>query len=211
MTLNESRPLAVVTGASSGIGYELAKIFAENGFDLMLAAEDDQLEEVQRELSRVATVDSVQVDLASEEGVEELYHYIRTATRPVEALALTTGVGAGDEPRRAGEVEKELDLIDLNVRATVHLCNLVVNEMVQRNRGKILFTSATLAAAMPATYQVIYEASKSFLRSFAEAVRTELRGTAVSVTTIDDDDDPAVVAKQSFEALMADREEVAPV
>jgi len=201
----------VVTGASSGIGYELAKVFAENGFDLILAAEDDRLEEVQRELSRVATVDSVQVDLASEEGVEELYHYIHTATRPVEALALTAGVGAGDEPRRQGEIEKELDLIDLNVRATVHLCSLVVNDMVRRNRGKILFTSATLAAAMPITYQVIYEASKSFLRSFADAVRTELRGTAISVTTINDGDDPVAVARESFAALMADREEVAPV
>lgn len=211
MTLNETRPLAVVTGASNGIGYELAKVFAENGFDLMLAAEDDQLEAVQRELSRIATVDSIQVDLASEEGVEELYHHIHTATRPVEALVLNAGVGAGDEPRRIGEVEKELDLIDLNVRATVHLCSLVVNDMLRCNRGKILFTASTLAAAMPVTYQAIYDASKSFLRSFAQAVRTELKDTAISVTAVEDGENPATLARESFAALMAEREEVAPV
>ena len=96
MSSSPARPLAVVTGASSGIGFELAKQFATNGYDLVVAAEDPELHDAARELERLgASVDAVQVDLATDEGVDTLYHRLEDGGRPVDAVALNAGVGAG--------------------------------------------------------------------------------------------------------------------
>src|SRR5215210_6587024 len=143
MPTSTSRPLAVVTGASSGIGLELAKQFADNGFDLIVAAEDDELGGAAAELSA--------------HGAQ------------VDAVALNAGIGAGgaftDTP-----LEKELRVIDLNVRSTVHLAKHVVRDMVARGEGRILFTSS-IASTMPGTFQAVYNASKSFVQSFTLALR----------------------------------------
>src|SRR5215207_2036267 len=118
---------AVVTGASSGIGLELARQFAAHGYGLVLAAD----EAIPAELGG----DHVRVDLSTSAGVEELYERIRD--RPVEAIALNAGITA-----RSDDLERELSLIDLNVRGTVHLARLVTNDMVSRGRGRVLFTSS---------------------------------------------------------------------
>ncbi|RYG66415.1 SDR family NAD(P)-dependent oxidoreductase [bacterium] len=92
--VNTKRPLAVVTGASSGIGYELAKVFAKNGFDLVVAAEDSGIEKTGKELQQLgAEVETVQIDLASDTGVDQLYTRIKSLGRPVDAAALNAGVG----------------------------------------------------------------------------------------------------------------------
>jgi short-subunit dehydrogenase len=122
----DGRQLAVVTGASSGIGFELAKVFAEDAFDLIVAAEDEELDHAHGELGQVGNVlDSVRVDLSRPEGVERLYERITADGRPVDVLCLNAGIGAGGEFARETSLDKELRLIDLNVRSTVHLCKLV--------------------------------------------------------------------------------------
>ncbi|MBE2316520.1 SDR family NAD(P)-dependent oxidoreductase [Solirubrobacter sp. CPCC 204708] len=223
MNTTQTRPLALVTGASSGIGYELAKQFANNGFDLVIAAEDDAINTVGTELA----AEAVQVDLATDEGVDELYGRIKG--RKVDAIALNAGIGAGGAFATDTALEDELKLIDLNVRSTVHLAKHVVKDMVARDEGRILFTSS-IASTMPGSFQAVYNASKSFVQSFALALRNELKDTNVTVTSLmpgptetefferadmldtkvgqDDKDDPADVAKDGFEALMAGKERV---
>jgi len=219
-----------VTGASSGIGFELAKVFGEEGFDLLIAAEDDELNEAARELSAIApSVEEVKVDLSRPEGVRHLYERIAEMARPVDALALNAGIGAGGDFATETNLDKELTLIDLNVRSTVHLCKLVLADMVSRNQGRILITSS-IASTMPGAYQAVYNASKSFDQSFALAIRNELKDTEVTVTSLmpgptdtefferagmedtkvgaEQKDDPADVARQGFEALMAGKERV---
>jgi uncharacterized protein len=230
MAAAESRPIALVTGASSGIGLELAKQFAHNGFDLVLAAEDTALTDAARECeSAGVSVLSVQTDLATYEGVEELWSAVTGAGRPLEAVALNAGIGAGGEFVDGTDLDEELKLVNLNVVSTVHLAKRVLPGMVDRGRGQVLLTSS-IASMMPSTYLAVYGASKSFVQSFSEALREELKETGVTVTAMmpgptetefferadmmdtkvgsDDKDDPATVARQGFEALMAGKEKV---
>ena len=137
-TLAKRRELAVVTGASSGIGFELAKQFAEHGFDLVIAAKSDKIERAARELAGTgAIVDAVMVDLATPEGVKELYRRITATGRPVEAIAINAGVGVGGDFAEQTSLEDELGLVRLNVESVVHLAKLVVKDMVACGRGRV--------------------------------------------------------------------------
>jgi short-subunit dehydrogenase len=232
MTAPTGNEFAVVTGASSGIGYELAKQFAEHGYDLLITAEGEDIEQAAADLRRDGRnqVHAVRADLATYDGVEELYRAIRATGRPVDAVALNAGRGIGGDFARQTRLEDELNVIDVNVTSTVHLAKRVLPEMVERNAGRVLFTSS-VASMMPGTYQAVYNASKSFVQSFAEALREELKDTDVTVTSLmpgptetnffhraemDDTrvgsssskDDPALVAEQGFEALMKGKEKV---
>jgi uncharacterized protein len=171
----------------------------------------------------------VQVDLSREAGVDELYGRVVAADRPLDAAALNAGIGAGGAFATDTALEDELRLIDLNVRSTVHLAKHLVRDMVDRDRGRILFTSS-IASTMPGAFQAVYNASKSFVQSFALALRNELEDTDVTVTSLmpgptdtefferadmldtkigaGDKDDPADVARDGFEALMAGDERV---
>ncbi len=220
----------MVTGASSGIGLELAKLFAGDGYDVIVAAEDGEIVTVAEGVERSGVhAEAVQVDLATPEGVEELYRRVRATGRPVDAIALNAGIGAGGGFATDTDLADELRLIDLNVRSTVHLAKYVVRDMVARNQGRILFTSS-IASTMPGSFQAVYNASKSFVQSFALALRNELKDTGVTVTSLmpgptdtefferadmldtrvgaGDKDDPADVARDGFEALMAGDERV---
>jgi uncharacterized protein len=223
------KPLAVVTGASSGIGRELAVQFAEHGFDLVVAAEDTGINDAARDFETLgAGVTPVQVDLATAEGVEALYAAIVGTGREVDAIALNAGVGVGG-PFIENDLDDEINLINLNIVGTVHLAKLVVRDMVERGEGRVLFTSS-IAALMPGSFQAVYNASKAFVQSFSEALRNELKDTGVVVTALQpgatetnffhraglDDtrvgaskkDDPADVARQGFEALMDGKDHV---
>ena len=222
-----TRPLAVVTGASSGIGLELAKLFAAADFDLVIAAEDRDVRTVAEGIRAAGVwVEAVQVDLATPKGVEELH---RRIGRPVDALALNAGIGAGGAFVGDTELDDELKLIDLNVRSTVHLAKLLLPEMVARGEGRVLITSS-VASTMPGSFQAVYNASKSFVQSFALALRNELTDSGVTVTSLmpgptetefferadmldtkvgtGDKDDAADVARDGFEAMMAGKERV---
>jgi uncharacterized protein len=225
-----SGEFAVVTGASSGIGFELARVLADEGFDLLINAEDAELDSATAELeAQGAVVEAVKADLSAPEGVEILYAAIRERGRPVDVLCLNAGVGAGGDFARDTDLEKELRLIDLNVRSTVHLAKLALEDMVARDHGRVLFTSS-IASTIPGSFQAVYNASKSFVQSFALALRNELKDTEIGITSLmpgptdtefferadmldtqvgaDDKDDPADVAREGYEALMAGRERV---
>jgi uncharacterized protein len=223
------RPLALVTGASTGIGVELARQFAGNGFDLFITAHDAALDDAVRALEPLdGSVESLRVDLATGEGVDELWRAVQELGRPLAAAALNAGRGAGGAFIDT-ELGDELEIVDLNVRSTVHLAKHVVRDMVSRGEGRILFTSS-IASTMPGSFQAVYNASKSFVQSFALALRNELQDSGVTITSLmpgptetefferadmldtkvgaDDKDDPADVARDGFEALMAGKERV---
>lgn len=215
---------AVVTGASSGIGLELAKQFAINGFDLLITSESDAIEGAAQEIQFLGgNVETISADLSTREGVHKLYEHIQSSGRSVDAIAINAGVGVGG-PFTETDIDEEIKMIELNVISSVHLAKHVVRDMVQRGSGKILITSS-IASTMPSPFEAVYGATKSFLQSFALALRNELKDTGVTVTSLmpgptetnffhraglDDTrvgqskkDDPAEVAKQGFEALMA--------
>ncbi|HZA15706.1 MAG TPA: SDR family NAD(P)-dependent oxidoreductase [Pseudonocardiaceae bacterium] len=227
--MTDIKPFAVVTGASSGIGFELAKQFAQNGFDLLVTAEDEGLRSAADQLQSAGIqVHSVQTDLSTYDGVERLYAAITATGRPVSAAALNAGVGQGGAFIDT-DLADELRIIDLNVRSTVHLAKRLLQEMVARNDGRMLITSS-IASTMPGSFQAVYNASKSFLQSFAEALGNELKDTKVTITSLmpgptdtnffhranmDDTrigqgpkDDPAQVAKHGFHALMEGKNKV---
>jgi short-subunit dehydrogenase len=226
------RPFAVVTGASSGIGYELARQFAQHGYDVLIAAEDAGIDQAAVDVERDthAAVHPVRTDLATFDGVEKLYAAIQAIGRPLDAIALNAGRGAGGDFARDTSLQDELNIIDVNITSTVHLAKRVLPAMIERGTGKVLFTSS-IASAMPGSYQAVYNASKAFVQSFAEAIRNELKDTGVTVTalmpgptdtnffaradmldtkigTTNSLDDPAKVAEQGFEALMKGEDQV---
>ena len=223
MTTSEKKPLALVTGASSGIGLELARQFGQNGFDLVIAAEDPGLSAAAADLrSTGADVQPVQVDLRTPDGVRQLYATATAGGRALDAVALNAGVGQGGAFIDT-DLADDQEIIDLNITSTVRLAKLVLREMAGRGDGKVLITSS-IASTMPGSFQAVYNASKSFLQSFAEAVQEELKDTGITITSLmpgptdtnffhraemDDTpvgegkkDDPAQVAAQGFAALM---------
>jgi short-subunit dehydrogenase len=218
------RPLALVTGASSGIGRELAKQFAENGFDLIIAAENVELDDATEELRAFGVaVAPVSVDLTKPADVERLVAAVRGSGRPLAAAALNAGVGAGGRFIE-NDLDREREIIDLNCTSTVALAKPIAQDMAARGEGRILFTSS-VASQAPEPFQAVYGASKAFVQSFAQALREELKDNGVSVTALlpgptdteffdradltetklgasDKKDDPAQVARQGFEGLM---------
>lgn len=222
-------PLALVTGASSGIGFELAKLFVDDGYDVIVAADDDGINASADKLAAGgADVRAVQVDLRKPDDVERLYRSI--GGRPLDAVALNAGTGGGGPFVERG-LEEDLNIVDLNVRSTTHLAKLVLRDMAKRGRGKVLFTSS-VASMMPGSLQTVYNASKSFVQSFAQALQDELRDTDITVTSLMPGptetnffkragmldtlvgrmpkDDAGKVAKQGYDALMrGDRKVVA--
>jgi uncharacterized protein len=229
-TDNGRRPLALVTGASSGIGRELAKQFADNGFDVLIVAEDPRITDVAGELEgNGASIQSAQIDLAESAGVEDLHRLVQAAGRPVQAAALNAGIGAGGAFVGETALADEIQIVNLNVRSTVHLAKLLLPAMVDRGEGQVLFTSS-IASTMPGSFQAVYNASKSFIQSFALALRNELKDSGVTITALmpgptdtefferaemldtkvgaGEKDDPAQVAREGFEALMVGDERV---
>lgn len=229
MSGQSTTQFAVVTGASSGIGLELAKQFAQHGYDLLITAESARVDDAASELRAMgASVTTVRANLATRDGVDALYARIKGEGRPVDAIAINAGVGVGGAFVK-NSLDDELDLINLNVVSVVHLAKHVVRDMVARNEGRVLFTSS-IAAEMPAPFQAVYGASKAFVLSFAEALRNELKGTNLTITAlqpgatdtnfferadmmdtrvaVDAKSDPADVARAGFEALMKGKDHV---
>ncbi|CAL9322010.1 SDR family NAD(P)-dependent oxidoreductase [Streptomyces sp. SudanB135_2055] len=218
------RPLALITGASSGIGYELARLFAEHGHDLVVNAEDERLEHAARRLRETGVeVRAVRADLRTAEGVDRLVAALTGLT--VDVAALNAGVGRGGafvdtDPR------DDQSVIDLNVSSTVRLAKPLLRDMVARGVGRLMFTSS-VAATMPGSFQSVYNASKSFVQSFAQALQEEVADTGVTVTSFMpgptetdffrragmtdtkvgtmEKDDPAQVARQAYDAVMKGR------
>ncbi|MFP5212214.1 MAG: SDR family NAD(P)-dependent oxidoreductase [Acidobacteriota bacterium] len=216
------RPLAIVTGASSGIGYELAKLCAENGFDLLIAADAPDIHKAAQDFRAIGVmVESVQADLATREGVDKLCAAVRG--RPVDALLANAGHGLGHAFLDQG-FEEVRHVIDTNITGTIDLIQRVGRGMRARNQGRILITGS-IAGFMPGAFSAVYNGTKAFINSFSFALRNELKDTDVTVTCLmpgatdteffaradeldtkigqQKKDDPADVAKDGFDAMMA--------
>src|ERR1700761_6708937 len=181
MNPSPNRQFAVVTGASSGIGYELARQFGQNGFDLLIVSDKEHINDAARALEDTGvSVDSIQADLATYDGVEKLYAAIKSTGRRLDAIAINAGVGISGDFARDTDLEDELNLINLNVVSPVHLAKRGLRDMLESGGGKVLFTSS-IAGTMPGPFEAVYNASKAFLTSFAQAVRNELKDTNVSI------------------------------
>jgi len=181
------RPLAVVTGGSAGIGFELARKFLEAGYDVIINAEEqDKLEAAAQTLMADGSggrVEAVAADLTRSGEVQQLYDRITAMGRPVDILAANAGVGVHGDFAEETSLEDEIALINLNVTSQVHLMKLVSADMVKRGSGDILITSS-IASIMPGPRMAVYAASKAFLRSFGEAIRQELKDRGVNVTVL---------------------------
>ena len=148
MANSVNRSLALITGASSGIGYELAKQFAQNGFDLIVAAEGQGIYQASRDFQESgAAVKPVQADLAEYEGVEKLYKEIQAEGRPLDAAAINAGVGVGGDFTHESDLGAELRLIDLNVKSTVHLAKRILKDMADRRAGRVLYRLGSIDSA----------------------------------------------------------------
>lgn len=175
-----ARPLAVVTGASSGIGFELARQCANNGFDLIIAA-DRPLTQARRELSDTgSSVEAIETDLAQRAGVDKLYEAIRG--RQVDALIANAGHGLGK-----AFLDQDFDdiehVIDTNITGTLYLIHKVGADMRRLDSGRILIVGS-IAGFMPGAFQAVYNGSKAFIDSFSWALRNELQDTHVTVTCL---------------------------
>jgi uncharacterized protein len=175
--------LAVVTGASSGIGYELAKDLARRGYDLVIASAGERLAPAANEFRTLGVqVIEVQVDLAKRNGPQTLWDQIMALGRPLDIACINAGVGVGGLFQDAN-LDEELNMVDLNCASTIQLAKYLVRHMTQRNAGRILFT-ASIAGEMVAPREAVYAATKAFVLSFAHSVRYELKDTKVSVTAL---------------------------
>ena len=217
---NQVRPLAVVTGASSGIGYELARLCAQDGYDLVVAADRPEIADAASAFRAAGTnVEFLQADLSTEEGVDRLVDLV--GERPVDALLANAGHGLG-HAFLDQDWKQARHVIDTNVTGTAYLVHRLAQRMRDRDQGRILFTGS-IAGLMPGSFQAVYNGTKAFVDSFAWALRNELKDTGVTVTCLmpgatDTEfferadlmdtkigqakkDDPAMVAKTGYDAM----------
>jgi short-subunit dehydrogenase len=216
-----SRPLAVITGASTGIGYELARCCAENGFNLIVAADEDEIEQAAEHFRDMGVeAEAVIADLATIEGVETLY--AATNGRKIDALLANAGIGLGQ-----GFLDQDFNevirVIDTNITGTLYLIHRVGRDMRNNKSGRILITGS-IAGFSPGPFQAVYHGTKAFIDSFSHALRNELKDSGVTVTCLmpgateteffdragiadtkvgqASKDDPADVAEAGFKAMM---------
>jgi short-subunit dehydrogenase len=214
---------AIVTGASTGIGFEFARLCASKGYDLLIAADEPEIETaaeaLRKEVNSIAAV-ALKADLATIEGVDKLCEVAQG--RKVDALMANAGRGLG-HAFLDQEWARIRQVIDTNVMGTTYLLQRVGQDMRRRNEGRILITGS-IAGFTPGSFQAVYNASKSYLNSLSFALREELRDTKVTVTCLmpgateteffaradmldskvgsEDKDDAAMVARKGFEAMM---------
>ena len=174
------RPLAIVTGASSGIGLELAKLAVQDGYDLVIAA-DRPLSEAQQTLEALgAGITAVETDLATQAGVQSLLDAV--GSQRVELLFANAGHGLGHAFLDQDPVEAQ-HVIDTNISGTLALLHAIGNRMRNQGAGRILITGS-IAGFEPGSYQAVYNGTKAFIDSFALALRDELKETGVSVSCL---------------------------
>jgi short-subunit dehydrogenase len=216
-----SGKLAIVTGASTGIGYELAKCCAQDGFDLLIAADEAEIHEAAEDVKKFGVrVDAVEANLGTIKGLTDVYAAIDG--RRVDALLANAGLGLGGTflDQHFYQVRH---VIDTNITGTIYLAQRIGRDMRSRGEGRILFTGS-IAGFTPGTFNATYNGTIAFIDSFSFALRNELKDTGVTVTCLmpgatetdfferagmtetkigqSKKDDPAEVAKVGFEAMM---------
>lgn len=223
MNAQFARPLAVVTGASTGIGFQLAKCCVEEGFDLVIAADQPEIEDaVETFRGMGATVMALEADLSTIDGVDKLYALAQTLKRPVDALLANAGHGLG-KGFLDQDFKEARHVIDTNITGTIYLIQKIGRDMRERGEGRILITGS-IVGFLPGSFQAVYNGTKAFIDSFSFALRDELKDTGVTVSCLmpgatdtefferagmldtavgqGKKDDPAFVAKVGFDAMM---------
>jgi uncharacterized protein len=219
----QARELAVVTGASTGIGLELAKIAAENGFDLIIAADEPEIHRAAESLKTSGrSVEAIEADLSTIEGVDKLDAAVKSNGRQIGALFANAGRGLG-KGFLDQDVSEWRKVVDTNITGTLYLIHKIGNDLRAQNSGRILITGS-IAGFMPGSFQAVYNGTKAFIDSFSFALRNELKDTRVTVTCLmpgptetefferadlmdtqvgtAKKDDAAYVAKVGFDAMM---------
>jgi len=175
--------LALVTGASSGIGYWLANDLATRGYDLVICSAGERLEAAASEFQTTGvSVTTISADLATREGVDHLWEAVLNLGRPIDVACINAGIGVGGLFAET-DLDSELKMVQVNCLGVVHLAKHVVRHMLELNAGRILITSS-IAGEMVAPREAVYAATKAFDLSFAHSLRYELRDTGVSVTAL---------------------------
>lgn len=222
----------LITGASAGIGYELAKLFAADKYNLVLVGRDQsQLSKVQSELSHTGVDVRISArDLFKIEQAFDLYNEVKGWNITLDILVNNAGQGLYGEFKDT-DLQQELNIVQLNISSVIVLTKLFLKDMLAVNQGKIL-NLASIASTVPGPWQSVYHGTKAFVLSFSEAINTELKETGISVTAllpgatdtdffnkagmqesriVQDKDslaDPSVVAKDGYDALMAEKDKV---
>lgn len=224
--MSKEKKNALITGATSGIGYELTKLFAENGFNLFIVARsEDELKQTAEEFRQQfsVNVETIALDLFDPENAFKIYDQLQSQGIKIDVLVNNAGQGEYGEFVET-DINREIDIIQLNVISLVVLTKQFLKDMVQRGDGKIL-NVASVASKLPGPWQSVYHGTKAFVYSFSEAIREEVKEKGVVVTSLlpgatDTDffskanmleskvvqegklDDPAKVAKDGYDALM---------
>jgi short-subunit dehydrogenase len=211
------RPFAVITGASTGIGFELARQFAQNGYDLLIASDSEAILETQDELEVFETdVECIEVNLATYKGVEIFTETIKSYHRPIDVLIINASSTVTGNFMDT-DLREEIHLVNANIISAIHLTKNLLGDMYDNGFGKILFTSC-IAQPTDAHLEAVYGPSKAFIMAFAESIRHEAKSHGVTVTTLVDnyqteveemfENDPADVARQGYEAVINGAESV---
>ena len=176
----------LITGASSGIGYEFAKIYAKKGYNLVITARrKNNPDRIKQELESFDTsicVDIIVLDLSKQNSAKELYEVVKQRGILIDTLINNAGFGVYGNFIET-DIEKEIDMIELNIKSLVVLTKLFLKDMVSRNNGTIINVAST-AAFQPGPLMSVYYASKSFVLSFTEAIRNEVRDTNVNISVL---------------------------
>ena len=219
----------LITGATGGIGYELAKVFAENGYDLLIVAKDENaLQKTAEELRQLfhVKVETISKDLFKRNSAFELYDELRSRNIPIDVLVNDSGWGQYGEFTES-DIPREIDIIQLNIISfTVVLTMQFLKDMVASGKGKIL-NVASIGDKLPGPLQSACYRTRTFVHSFTQAIREEVKVKGVVVTSLlpgatdkdffnkagiqqskivqeDKLDDPSKVARDGYNALMSE-------
>lgn len=181
--MSNERPFVMITGASSGLGLELAKLFAQDGYDIAVSGSSERIFEAETTIKSYGVeAYPLQADASTYEGVEAFWQFVKNKNRKLDAAVLNVGVSMGSSFLE-NDLEEELKLIDINIKGTVHMAKRVVQHMVPNKEGNILLVSS-VSATLPTPYETVYGPSKAFGFMFAESLREELKETGVNVTAM---------------------------
>ncbi|RZT85793.1 short-subunit dehydrogenase [Pseudonocardia sediminis] len=182
--MTHDRPLAMVTGGSSGIGLELARELAGRGHDVAISGQSGRVHDSAKELEALG-VDAYpfQADASTYDGVEAFWTFVADLGRPVEVACLNVGIGVGGAGFADTDLADEFRMIAINCTGLVHTAKRVTHAMLAQGRGRILIVSS-ISASTPTPYETVYGPTKAFGFSFAESLREELRGSGITVTAL---------------------------
>ncbi len=177
------RKFVMITGSTSGLGFELAKLFANDGYDVAMSGSSENIFKSAKDIEELGVeAYPFQADASTYEGVEEFWKFVKSKNRKLDSAVLNVGMSIGGS-FTDNDLQEELKLIDLNIKGTVHMAKRVVQDMVPNKEGDILIVSS-VSATLPTPYETVYGPSKAFGFMFAEALREELKETGVNVTAM---------------------------